>query len=79
MGSKEEAGGAPAAAEQTHRRGSEWQEDNWEWLLHAFCFSLDLEMFSYKVIANPQAPELWGSFIWLIKSFRYICGDFYLV
>lgn len=79
MGTKEEAGGAPAAAEQTHRRGSEWQEDNWEWLVRAFCFSSDLEVSSCKVIAHPQPPEFWVSFIWLIKTLRYLCSDFYLV
>lgn len=67
MGSKEEAGGAPAAAEQTHHRGSEWQEDNWEWLVRAFRFSFESEMFSYKVTANPQSHEFWGSLIWLMK------------
>ena len=70
MGSEEGARGALAAAEQTHCKGNEWQEDNWEWLERAFCFSFDLEMSLYKVIANPQPPEFWESFIWLIKSFR---------
>lgn len=77
MGSNEEAGGAPAAAAQSHRRGGKWQEGNWvtsTCLLFLFWFR------NVLVQGHCYSKASWSleDFHWLIKSFRYICGDFNL-